>query len=71
MQPDGSFAASVPLAPGANSLILRARTSDGNERESRLAVEFDASAYQAQLLAQEAERIRRARSKQLVLEVEH
>jgi len=70
VRPDGRFAASVPLVPGANSLILRARTSDGSERESRLAVEFDASAYQARLLAQEAERIRRARSKQLVLEVE-
>jgi len=67
---DGRFAASVPLSPGENHLTLKARTSDGDERESRLVVEFDASAYQERLLALEAARIRRARSKHLVLEVE-
>ncbi|MBW2494698.1 MAG: VWA domain-containing protein [Deltaproteobacteria bacterium] len=68
--PDGRFAASVPLAPGENHLTVRARISDGDERESLLVVEFDASAYQDHLLALEAARIRRARSKHLVLEVE-
>ena len=68
--PDGRFAASVPLSPGENHLTVKARTSDGDERESLLVVEFDASAYQDRLLALEAARIRRARSKHLVLEVE-
>jgi len=68
--PDGHFSASVPLSPGENQLTLKARTSDGDERESLLVVEFDASAYQDRLLAREAARIRRARNKHLVLEVE-
>ncbi len=68
--PDGRFAASVPLSPGENHLSVKARTSDGDERESQLVVEFDASAYQERLLALEAARIRRARTKHLVLEVE-
>jgi len=67
---DGRFAASVPLSPGENQLTLRARTSDGDERENLLVVHFDASAYRERLLAQEAARIRRARTKHLVLEVE-
>ena len=58
---DGSFAASVPLSPGENQLTVKARTSDGDERESPLAVDFDASAYRDHLLAREAARIRRAR----------
>jgi hypothetical protein len=66
---DGRFAASVPLSPGANQLTVRARTSDGDERESPLVVDFDASAYQDRLLALEAARIRRAQSKHLLLEV--
>ncbi|MFV1978080.1 MAG: hypothetical protein ACC649_01880 [Myxococcota bacterium] len=66
---DGRFAASVPLVPGENHLTVRARTSDGDERESPLVVEFDASTYQDRLLAREAARIRRARTKHLVLEV--
>jgi hypothetical protein len=66
---DGRFAASVPLSPGANHLTVRARTSDGDERESPLVVDFDASAYQDRLLAAEAARIRRAQSKHLLLEV--
>jgi hypothetical protein len=66
---DGQFAASVPLVPGENHLTVRARTSDGDERESPLVVDFDASAYQDRLLAQEAARIRRARNKHLALEV--
>jgi len=65
---DGRFAASVPLSPGANHLAVRAQTSDGDERESPLVVDFDASAYQDRLLALEAARIRRAQSKHLVLE---
>ena len=68
--PDGRFAASVPLSPGENHLTVKARTSDGDERESLLVVEFDASAYQDRLLALEAARIRRARTKHLLLEVE-
>jgi hypothetical protein len=68
--PDGRFAASVPLSPGENHLTVKARTSDGDERESLLVVEFDASAYQERLLALEAARIRRVRTKHLVLEVE-
>jgi len=67
---DGRFAASVPLTPGENQLAVRARTSDGDERENLLVVEFDASAYRDRLLAREAARIRRARTKHLVLEVE-
>ena len=66
---DGRFAASVPLSPGENHLTVRAQTSDGDERESPLVVDFDASAYQDRLLALEAARIRRAQSKHLVLEV--
>jgi hypothetical protein len=65
---DGRFAASVPLSPGENHLTVRAQTSDGDERESPLVVDFDASAYQDRLLALEAARIRRAQSKHLVLE---
>jgi len=65
---DGRFVASVPLSPGANRLTVRARTSDGDVRESPLVVDFDASAYQDRLLALEAARIRRAQSKHLVLE---
>jgi hypothetical protein len=67
--PDGRFAASVPLSPGENQLTLRARTSDGDERESPLVVDFDESAYKDRLLAQEAARIRRAQNKHLVLDV--
>jgi hypothetical protein len=59
----------VPLSPGENHLTVRARTSDGDERESPLVVDFDASAYQDRLLALEAARIRRAQDKHLVLEV--
>jgi len=66
---DGRFAASVPLSPGENQLIIRARTSDGGERASPLAVDFDASAYRDHLLAQEAARIRRAQNKHLLLKV--
>jgi hypothetical protein len=66
---DGRFAASVPLSPGENHLTIRAQTSDGDERENPLVVDFDASAYQNRLLALEAARIRRARNKHLMLEV--
>jgi hypothetical protein len=66
---DGRFAASVPLSPGENHLTVRAQTSDGDERESPLVVDFDASAYQDHLLALEAARIRRAQNKHLMLEV--
>ncbi len=66
---DGRFAASVPLVPGENHLTVRARTSDGDERESPLVVDFDASTYRDRLWAREAARIRRARTKYLVLEV--
>ena len=66
---DGRFAASVPLSPGENRLTVRARTSDGDEFESPLVVDFDASAYKDRLLAREAARIRRAQGKHLVLEV--
>ncbi|MBW2715927.1 MAG: VWA domain-containing protein, partial [Deltaproteobacteria bacterium] len=48
---DGKFAASVPLSPGSNRLTIRARTSDGDEHESTLAVDFDESAYKDRLLA--------------------
>jgi hypothetical protein len=65
---DGKFAASVPLSPGVNQLTVRARTSDGDEREHPLVVDFDASAYKDRLLAQEAARIRRAQLKRLTLE---
>jgi hypothetical protein len=68
--PDGHFAASVPLLPGENRLALKARTSDGDEPESLLVVDFDASAYRDRLLAQEAARIRRLRTKHLVLRIE-
>ncbi|MCH8084130.1 MAG: hypothetical protein IH885_07825 [Myxococcales bacterium] len=66
---DGRFAASVPLSPGENQLTVRARISDGEEQESPLVVEFDASAYKNRLLALEAARIRRAQTKHLALEV--
>jgi hypothetical protein len=66
---DGRFSALVPLSPGENHLTVRAQTSDGDERESPLALDFDASAYQDRLLALEAARIRRAQSKNLMLEV--
>jgi hypothetical protein len=59
----------VPLSPGVNQLTVRARTSDGDERESTLVVEFDASAYKDRLLAREAARIRRAQIKHLTLKV--
>ncbi len=65
----GKFAASVPLSPGSNRLTIRARTSDGDEQESTLAVDFDESAYKDRLLAQEAARIRRAQVKHLALDV--
>jgi len=66
---DGRFAASVPLSPGENRLTVRARTSDGDERESPLVVDFDARAYHDRLLALEAARIRRVQNKHLVLDV--
>jgi hypothetical protein len=66
----GRFSASAQLLPGENHLVVRARTSDGDEHESPLVVEFDANAYRERLLAAEAARIRRARNKHLVLEVE-
>jgi hypothetical protein len=66
---DGRFAASVPLSPGENQLTVRARTSDGDTRESPLAVDFDPRAYQDHLLALEAARIRRMQTKHLVLDV--
>ncbi len=66
---DGHFAASARLEPGENVLLVRARTSDGDERESPLVVDFDASAYKQRLLDDEAARIRRARSKFLSLEI--
>ena len=59
----------VRLSPGENHRTVRAQTSDGDERESPLVVDFDASAYQDRLLALEAARIRRAQSKHLELEV--
>jgi len=67
---DGRFSASAHLQPGENHLVVRARTSDGDERESPLVVDFDASAYRDRLLAEEAARIHSVRSKHLVLEVE-
>jgi hypothetical protein len=66
---DGRFAASVPLSLGENHLTVRARISDGDERESPFVVDFDATAYRDRLLAREAERIRRAQAKRLVLKV--
>ncbi len=66
---DGRFAASVPLAPGENQLIVRAQTSDGDVREDSLTLNFDASAYRDRLLDDEAARIQRARKKHIVLEV--
>jgi hypothetical protein len=50
--------------------VVRARTSDGDERESPLVVDFDSTAYREHLLAEEASRIRQARSKHLVIKVE-
>jgi len=66
---DGRFAASVPLEPGANQLVVRAQTSDGEEHDRPLAIEFDASAYREHLLAREAARMRREQDKHLTLEV--
>jgi hypothetical protein len=51
------------------STTSRARTSDGDTRESPLAVDFDPRAYQDHLLALEAARIRRMQTKHLVLDV--
>ncbi len=67
---DGRFSALANLLPGENHLVVRARTSDGDEREHPLRVDFDASAYREHLLAEEAARIRRTRSKHLVIRVE-
>jgi hypothetical protein len=67
---DGNFSAWADLVPGENHLVVRARTSDGDERESPLVVDFDSTAYREHLLAEEAARIRRARSKHLVIKVE-
>jgi hypothetical protein len=67
---DGRFSAWADLSPGENHLVVKARTSDGDERESPLMVDFDASAYRERLLAEEAARIRRTQSKHLVIKVE-
>jgi hypothetical protein len=67
---DGNFSAWADLVPGENHLVVRARTSDGDERESPLVVDFDSTAYREHLLAEEASRIRQARSKHLVIKVE-
>ena len=66
---DGRFSASVPLSPGENQLTVRARISGGEEQESPLVIDFDASAYKNRLLALEAARIRRSQTKHLALEV--
>ncbi|HXV36365.1 MAG TPA: hypothetical protein VEC18_04430, partial [Myxococcota bacterium] len=66
---DGRFAASVPLEPGENRLLVRAATSDGSRREAPLVLHFDPSAYRERLLAAEAARIRRVQRKQVTLEV--
>jgi hypothetical protein len=68
---DGNFSAWADLLPGENHLVVRARTSDGDERENALVVNFDASAYREHLLAQETARIRRSQSKHLAIKVEN
>jgi hypothetical protein len=43
LQPDGAFRARVPLARGANTLVIHARTSDGAVLGRRLRLVFDDS----------------------------
>jgi hypothetical protein len=59
--PDGRFALTLPAAPGANRLWLRATLSDGASAEREWDFRFDDSWVRERLLDAEAERIRRIR----------
>jgi hypothetical protein len=61
LDPDGHFALTLPAAPGANRLRLRATLSDGAEASREWDFRFDDSWVRERLLAAEAERLRRAR----------
>jgi hypothetical protein len=61
VEPDGRFALTLPAAPGANRLRLRATLSDGAETVRDWDFSFDDSWVRERLLAAEAERLRRAR----------
>lgn len=61
LEPDGRFALTLPAAPGANRLRLRATLSDGAETSRDWDFSFDDSWVRERLLAAEAERLRRAR----------
>jgi hypothetical protein len=61
LEPDGRFALTLPAAPGANRLRLRATLSDGAEASRDWDFSFDDSWVRERLLAAEAERLRRAR----------
>jgi hypothetical protein len=40
---NGNFSARVPVEPGANALVIRARTSEGAQHERRFGVVYDDS----------------------------
>jgi hypothetical protein len=61
IEPDGRFALTLPAAPGANRLRLRATLSDGAVASREWDFRFDDSWVRERLLAAEAERLRRAR----------
>jgi len=59
--PGGRFAAPLALEGGRNPVLITAVTSDGRERSRRLVLRFDDSLVRQELLAEERERMRRAR----------
>ena len=59
--PDGRFSLTLPAAPGANQLWLRATLSDGVAAEREWDFRFDDSWVRERLLDAEALRLRRAR----------
>ena len=61
MLPGGRFALTLPAAPGANRLGLRATLTDGASAEREWDFRFDDSWVRERLLDAEAERIRRIR----------
>jgi hypothetical protein len=69
---DGRFSLTLPAAPGANRLWLRATLSDGAVAEREWEFRFDDSWVKERLLAAEAERIRRIKQeKRLRLDPEN
>jgi hypothetical protein len=68
--PGGRFALTLPAAPDANRLWLRATLTDGASTEREWSFRFDDSWVRERLLDAEAERIQRVREQQKRLRLE-